>query len=223
MTTAMDAQHQVKLLAGLQQQRIAAALHDDVGQTLFALEVAARRAAQLTRARDVDADLAAAIAGIEQLARQATGELRGVLTGLTPSEPLERLPVAAKRDLDEFSTRSGVAAQLLLASDPAPVPSQVERAALACLRQALFNIERHSRASLVVVTLEFGSRELSVIVQDDGVGLPAGFTLSAVPSDGHCWGSAAMLRQVEQLGGALELTTGEEGGVRLHARLPVPQ
>ncbi|GAA5112976.1 hypothetical protein GCM10025762_23940 [Haloechinothrix salitolerans] len=216
----MAEQRHARLRAAQERQRIASALHDDVGQTLFALTVAARRAAALTAAGDADPDVTALIGDIQRLATEASTKLRETLSDLTPREPIDRLPVAAQRDVDDFSARSGVSAHLLLLHAPVPVEPEIERAVLACLRQALFNIERHACASFVVATLEYGGRHLSLVVQDDGVGLPDGFTAAAVPDDGRSWGCASMLRQVEQLGGTLSLTSREEGGVRLHVRLP---
>jgi len=54
----------------------------------------------------------------------------------------------------------------------------VERVALNCLRQALFNIERHAAASLVIVTLDYRPTGCGWS-SDDGRGLPA--VLSARP------------------------------------------
>lgn len=220
LATTMAEQRHARLRAGQERQRIASALHDDVGQTLFALTAAARRAAALAAADDADPDVTALIDSIQRLATEASTKLRETLLDLTPREPIDRLPVAAERDINDFSARSGVSAHLLLLHAPAPVAPEIERAVLTCLRQALFNIERHARALFVVATLEFGKRHLTLVVQDDGVGLPDGFTAPAVPDDGRSWGCTSMVRQVEQLGGTLTLTSREEGGVRLHVRLP---
>lgn len=91
---------------------------------------------------------------------------------------------------------------------------------LNCLRQALFNVERHAGAGVVIVTLDYAPDELTLVVQDDGLGLPVGFERRAVPAAGQHWGFASMARQVEQRGGEVEIADGEDGGTRLRVRLP---
>jgi signal transduction histidine kinase len=221
LATAMAAQQQTTLRVGQERQRLAGALHDDVGQLLFAINAAARRATELKQSMRPHLQLDAAIAHVEDLAALAATRLREALADLTPTTPMDRLPVAAQRDLDDFSERSGVLAYLLVPQDARAVPPEVETAVLSCLRQALFNVERHADASLVIVTLDFAPDSLSLVVQDDGQGVPDGFTARAVPDDGHYWGSASMLRQIEQLGGRVRLGPGEEGGLQLHVWLPL--
>jgi signal transduction histidine kinase len=110
----------------------------------------------------------------------------------------------------------------LLDGQPDHLPPSVERVALSCLRQALYNIERHARASAVIVTLAYQPHQLRLVVQDDGRGLPADFEPRVVPADGHHWGFTSMAEQVERIGGSVVLRQVEEGGTQLGVRLPRP-
>ena len=209
---------QTELRVAAERQRIAGALHDDVSSALFAIAANVERAQSL-HGDDVD-ELRRALARVGELATDASDKLRAVLRSCTPVEPAEGVPAAAQRDLDDLAERSGVAAHLVVRGRLRPLPAWAERVMLNCLRQALFNIERHAGARTVFVTLQYTPDEAVLVVQDDGRGLPAGFEPRVVPEAGHHWGTASIARQVEQRGGSVELTGTDEGGARLRVRIP---
>lgn len=219
LATALTAQRRLRRQVHAERQRLAGALHDDVGGTLFALGAAARKAGALAAASAPE--LRRIVEQIEQHTRMASRALRGVLSDLAPDAPGERLPVAAQRDLDDFAERHGIPAYLLVQGTPAPLPAPVETALLACLRQALFNVGRHAEAGLVMVTVDYGPGWVTLAVQDDGQGPPEGFSPQAVPDGGRHWGLASALRQVGQLGGTVSLVPEETGGTVLRVRVPV--
>lgn len=206
----------VSLRVAAERQRIAGLLHDDVSSLLFAIAAGVQRAGVC----DDVAALRGALSRIGDQVLEASDRLREVLRTCTPVEPAEGVPAGVQRDLDDLAQRSGVAAHLVIRGRAREVSACAERAALHCLRQALFNIERHARAGTVVVTLDYRPDELVLVVLDDGQGLPVGFEPRVVPDAGRCWGFASMARQVEQCGGEVELSDVEEGGTRLRVRLP---
>lgn len=201
-----------------ERQRIAGMLHDDVSTALFAIAAGVQRA-ELVASDDVE-ELRRTIARVGEQVLEASDKLREVLRSCTPGDPSEGVPAAAQRDLDDLNDRSGLYAHLVVRGPVRAVPPSVERAALNCLRQALFNIERHADATTVVVALHYLPESFVLVVQDDGRGLPAEYEPRVIPIAGHHWGFASMARQVEQRGGELELTSTEDGGTRLRVRLP---
>ncbi|WP_037068960.1 sensor histidine kinase [Pseudonocardia acaciae] len=228
-TTEID---HVDLKVSAERQRIAGALHDDVSQLLFAMAARARRAHDLHP--DDPAELREALRLIAEQLQEAQQRVRGVISACGPTSASDTVPTAAQRDLDDFTDRTGVSADLLVRGRPVHLAPPVERVALSCLRQALFNIERHAHAGLVVVTLDYQPDRLAMIVQDDGRGLPDGFEPRAVPADGHHWGFTSMAEQVERLGGSVLLRRAPDsdvdsdmagdmaGGTQLRVELPRP-
>ena len=208
------------LRVSAERQRIASALHDEVSQLLFAMAGRARRSYELHA--DDPAELHATVRLLTEQLQEAQDRLRGVIRACGPTAAEDGVPATTQRNLDDFSDRTGITAHLLLHGQPEYLPPPVERVALNCLRQALFNIERHAAASLVIVTLDYRPDRLRLVVQDDGRGLPAGFEPRAVPSDGHHWGFTSMAEQVERLGGEVELRRVDEGGTQLRVQLPRP-
>ena len=209
---------QLRLVRSAERQRIASALHDEVSPLLFALVGRARRAKHV-HAGD-PAALLATIQLLEDQLRQTQDRLREVISSCGPAGPADDVPTATQRDIDDFTSRTGTTAYLLVTGKPEQLSAAVTRVTLNCLRQALFNIERHAAASLVMVTVDYRTDRLRLVVQDDGRGLPAGFEPRAVPSNGHHWGFTSMAEQVERLGGAVELRRIEEGGTQLRLELP---
>lgn len=209
----------VALRVSAERQRIAGLLHDDISSLLFSMSAGVQRA-EILHADDAD-ELRAALARVGDQVTEVSDRLRAVLRSCTPSEPVEGVPVAAQRDLDDLTERSGIDGHLIVRGSARTLPAATERAALNCLRQALFNIERHARATVVIVSLDYlADEEFVLVVQDDGCGLPADFELRVVPEGGHHWGFASMTRQVEQRGGEVEISDVEDGGTRLRVRLP---
>lgn len=212
-------EHQgVALRVAAERQRIAGLIHDDVSSLLFAMAAGVQRTEAL-HADDVH-ELRAALAKVGDQVLEVSDRLRAVLRSCSPVEPAEGVPTAAQRDLDDFTARSGITAHLMVRGRARTLSACAERVALNCLRQALFNIERHARAGVVIVTLDYAPEYFALVVQDDGRGLPADFEPHAVPESGHHWGFASMARQVEQRGGEVDLTDVEDGGTRLRVRLP---
>ncbi|MDQ2709881.1 MAG: histidine kinase [Actinomycetota bacterium] len=211
----------VSLRVGAERQRIALALHDEVAPLLFAMASRVRRTLADNAAEPDGAQLLATLQTLEKELRTTQGQLRGVICECGPVEPVEAVPAATQRDVEAFTERTGVAAHLVVRGQPCHLPAVVERVALNCLRQALVNVERHANATLAVVTLDYRRDRLCLVVQDDGLGLPAGFEPRAVPVDGH-WGFTSMAEQVERLGGSVLLRQADEGGTQLRIELPVP-
>ncbi|HEX4247238.1 MAG TPA: histidine kinase [Pseudonocardia sp.] len=218
-TTAARAIDHTALRVTAERQRIASALHDEVSQLLFAMSARARRTYELHF--DDLGELRNTLAALGEQLQEAQDRLRAVIRDCGPTAAEDGVPATTQRNLDDFSYRTGVTTHLMVNGLPDHLPPSVERVALNCLRQALFNIERHAEASLVIVTLDYRADLLRVVVQDDGRGLPAGFEPRAVPSDGHHWGFTSMAEQVELLGGSVELRRVAEGGTQLRVQLPV--
>lgn len=86
------------------------------------------------------------------------------------------------------------------------------------LSEALANAERHAEAERVTVTLDGDERELRVVVEDDGRGIPPGTV--AEPGAGH-FGLMLMHERTRSVGGELEVGARAAGGTRVLARLPL--
>jgi signal transduction histidine kinase len=189
-------------------ERIARDLHDVVIQRLFAtgmqLQAASMRATnEDVRGRiertvaDLDATIRDIRATIFELQAPASGSVRGELRAL----------------VREYRPVLGFVPELRVTGpvDTAVTGPLVEPL-LKVLREALSNVARHAQASHVDVRVGVDGGELTLVVVDDGVGMPAGVVYS---------GLANARDRASSLGGELDVTPHRPCGVRLSWRVPL--
>ncbi len=96
------------------------------------------------------------------------------------------------------------------------VPGPIQPHLVAVLIEALSNVARHARASTVEVSVSAtGTPQpaVTLVVKDDGIGLPASRTES---------GLANLRKRADNLGGSLSLDSPESGGCVLTWSVPLP-
>ncbi|HMN99517.1 MAG TPA: PAS domain S-box protein [Miltoncostaeaceae bacterium] len=190
-------------------QRIAEALHDDVLQDLLAarqdlaeaLEEAPRES--VVRARE-------GLVRATVMLREAVAELHPVTLSHGG------LGAAVKAVADRAARRGGFVCDL----DVTPAGAGVhDRVVLGLVRELLENAAKHAAASRVRVRVSRQGGEIRILVEDDGVGIPAE-RLDAALAEGHI-GLAAARERVRALDGALTVGASPAGGARVEAALPL--
>jgi signal transduction histidine kinase/ligand-binding sensor domain-containing protein len=84
-------------------------------------------------------------------------------------------------------------------------------------REALVNAFRHARATRIEVELEYGSRQLRMLIRDDGCGIDPNILRAG--RDGH-WGLSGMRERAHRIGGQLTLSSRDASGTELELLLP---
>lgn len=193
-----------------ERSRLAAQLHDSVGALLFAI---GSGVAGLAETAAGDPALAARLERLRCQADEASTALRDSLRTLRASPAALALSVALRADCTAFADRTGIPAELVVLDDAPPDLSPARTEVLvAAVREALLNVEKHARASAVVVTA--GLRPpggIVVAVTDDGVGLP--------PDHAPGLGLTSTADAVGRLGGRLQITS-EHDGTTWRVELP---
>lgn len=148
--------------------------------------------------------------------RSVAEHLRGVATELQPPQLADLGLEAAIRHLVRLADRAGpIPVELdVVGADVQGsrerVPSEVEVALYRIAQEAIGNAQRHSGASLVVVTLAFGGQPaVSLSVRDDGRGLRPG-AIAAAQLDGH-FGMVTMRQRAAMVGARLEVSSSARG------------
>jgi signal transduction histidine kinase len=147
----------------------------------------------------------------------AIGNLRSIITDLRPSV-LDDLGLRAalsalieRRGRDEIT----IVGELDLPDPRAAedrLSQELEVTVYRLVQEALTNVAKHAHASKVRVSVTAGEWEVTLEVQDDGVGF-------AVEEPRSGFGLAGMNERVYLAGGTLQIQSGKEGTL-LHARLP---
>ncbi|WP_203843774.1 sensor histidine kinase [Winogradskya humida] len=197
--------------------RIAHDLHDIVSHGLGLITVRAAATRHLARGGPGDdGEMRAALADIEDAARQSTAELRRMLAvlrtpddmgPLLPLETLDRVP-----DMVAGAEVAGLRTQLEMETAGTVSPG-VQVAVCKTVREALSNAARHAGPTDVDIRIAHDAGAVLVTIQDHG----PGDAWKPAPGAGH--GLTALRERIIGLGGSF--TAGPAGhGFRLVARIP---
>jgi PAS domain S-box-containing protein len=200
-----------------ERRRIAADVHDDTIQVLAAVDM--RLQLLRGRLRDPaaggDAESAPALVDdVRDLVHDAANRLRGLLFDLEP--PSTTRGIATVLELTARQVFEGTGVTVAVTGDVAVEPggatlSTVYRVA----REALSNAFKHAGASRLDITVEGTDRELTVTIDDDGVG-PG----PATTAPGHL-GIVSMRERMELAYGHFELGPRPGGGTRVRLTAPL--
>ncbi len=201
-----------------ERSRIAQELHDRVQQTLFTIGL---KADWMTAHLQDTSQFLQALRSIKQLASLGTAQVRDAIFALSsaelPRDGLVNMLYTLIRDLRESSP---IEADLVIAEWAiAPSPC-IQETFLTIAREALLNIRRYAHASIVIVTVWVTSEQAVLVVQDNGIGLTLQVLQSYRNNTLHL-GLKGMHHRIEELGGQLTLSNGEEGGLIIKAQVPL--
>lgn len=197
-----------------ERRRISRDLHDDLGQSLTALML------NLQNLQDdlplPDAQLRARLGAMHADASATLGRMRHMAQDLRPPvlDTLD-LRAALENYCMEFSARMRV--MLNFEAEPnLPEVNDVHAISLyRFLQEALTNVARHSHADRVWVELSAENTELSLTVQDNGVGFDATAETGGI-------GISGLQERLTLVGGDLFVNSAQGRGTIITARVPFP-
>ena len=189
-----------------EKNRIAQELHDTVLQILFSIGL--RLEWSLEQISDAS-PLRAALAEAKRLSARAGGELRGAIFTLSSDIAEVGLVAAVERLVDEQASKAGWSANVVVSGAAPDLPVLVQNAAHRVVREALMNAYKYARAGELVVSLRFTPDALTVVAQDNGVGIPAE-TLRAYRETPDHFGLRTIAEQIEGLGGEFSVYNNDD-------------
>jgi len=71
-----------------------------------------------------------------------------------------------------------------------------------------------------VITVKYDDERVTLVIQDDGRGLPRQFEIEVAPDHGRGWGLPAILGRAQALGGDVSLFNNDDGGATLRVCIP---
>ncbi|MGH2789878.1 MAG: sensor histidine kinase [Actinomycetota bacterium] len=212
-TRAEEARHR----ASQERLRIARELHDVLAHNISLINVQAGVALHLMDEQPEQARTA--LTAIKQASNEALGELRSVLDILREGhEAPPRSPTSGLARLDELVAKTeaaGLRVTTRVDGSPRPLPQRVDLAAFRIVQEALTNVTRHAGEASATISIDYGERDLTVQVEDDGRGRASDMTTGAGK------GIAGMRERATALDGELEAGPLGDGGFRVRARLPL--
>lgn len=165
------------LTAAQERQRIACEMHDTMLQTLVSLNINLRVALRHAEKGNWDR-VQPLLQEARSLGKMAVQEGRDTLRGLREEEcPCcmgeDDLADILQPELTLFAERSHIEPQLSVRGIPR-VPRNVAHHLRRMIGEALNNVYRHARASVVQVAIDARADQVRLQVQDDGVGFDPG-------------------------------------------------
>jgi signal transduction histidine kinase len=196
--------------------RIARELHDELGQTLTAIQLGLGVLDSAVRADSPASTLTTGLESMAAMVESATNAVQRLATDLRPPI-LDGLGLAAALDwqLEAFSERSGIKYELSLPPQ-LQFGGDVDTAIFRIMQEALTNISRHAEASQVEVTLQLSDTELVLGISDNGKGM-----LLSNPSQRRRLGLVGMRERAHMLGGELKIQSSPGKGTQIELRLPL--
>jgi signal transduction histidine kinase len=119
----------------------------------------------------------------------------------------------------QFTATWDVPAELRVEGRIPALPDEVESALYRVAHEALVNVERHARATGVLLALRGLPDAVELCIRDDGVGLDQ--RQAADWRSAAHFGMRSMARAVEQAGGRFDAGPGRPRGLTIRARVPM--
>ncbi len=199
-----------------ERQRIAHDFHDGPLQSfigfLMRLEILRK---MLTR----DANMAMEeLKQLQDLTKKQVGELRAFVRSMRPADvDGASLGASVSRMVEQFQKDTGISSTFLAGDAIEPPETEVALELLQIVREALNNIQKHSRASRVAISLAKRGDQLEISVDDNGAGFPFAGSYTLDELDLLRLGPVSIRRRVRSLGGELMLDSrpGQGSGLRV--------
>ena len=129
------------------------------------------------------------------------------------------LQAALEELADQFAESEGFHCQVEGPGDCVPLNEQVRSLLYRAVRELLVNVAKHAGAGNVVIALEHDSRNVKVVVQDDG----RGFAMCALDecSREHGFGLFSIRERLTHIGGKFDIESVEGEGTRVTLVAPL--
>ncbi|WP_328771167.1 HAMP domain-containing sensor histidine kinase [Streptomyces sp. NBC_00286] len=190
-----------------ERQRIAQELHDEVGQSLTAVLLGLKRAAD-----QAPEPLRAELQQVQETTRESLDEVRRLARRLRPGVLEDLGLISALTALtNDFATHTGLKITRHFAADLPPLDPQTELVLYRVAQEALTNVARHAEAERIELRLRRTAGAVVLGISDDGRGI-------GIAREGA--GIRGMRERALLIGATLEIDTGTTGGT--HVALSAP-
>lgn len=198
-----------------EKSKLARDIHDELGGILVSAKMDVAWVEKRVKAKDPEAGvkLERALQALDDgvsIKRRIIEELRPTL--------LDNLGLSAALDwqLHEICDRAGIQCAIATPSDETPITPAVSIAVYRIVQEALTNIVKYAKASHVNVELGLTDETLTLLIEDDGIGIPPDAQSNLLSH-----GIAGMRQRVRALHGEFAIARRPEGGTMIEVTIPV--
>ena len=195
---------------------LARELHDSIAQGLAFLNLQVQmleRALAEQRAEDVRTTVEMLRRGIQE----SYEDVRELLVHFRTRVEQQDLDAAIAAALRRLAEQTGIATDLDVQGDGAPLDPEAETQVLYIVQEALSNVRKHAGASTVSVSVRRGRDGLAVTVRDDGIGFAE--DRDATDGEAHI-GLQIMRERALRIGGRFAVRSSPGRGSEIRLELP---
>lgn len=199
----------------VEKRRFSRKLYDDIGQRLSVLKLDLSWLEN--RLPDANQVVPARLAEMQGLLDNVITLTKSMASTLRPPVLDDfGLLAAVEWMAESFRKRTGISCELECEGTGEKLDDALESAVFRVIQEGLANVERHSHAGQVWISIRQHVRELEIEIRDDGVGFESGS--QAKPG---CYGLVAMQERVFILGGTIRIENTRPHGVQILACIPL--
>ena len=195
--------------------KLARDIHDELGGLLVSAKMDVAWVEK--RVHDRDAEAAAKLERALQALDDGVEIKRRIIEDLRPTL-LDNLGLAAALEwqVHEICDRAGLECEIATPADDSAIPSATAIALYRIVQEALTNIVKYAHAKQVTVFLGLTADALTLLIEDDGVGIP-----DQAQHNRLSHGIAGMRQRVRALQGEFAIARRREGGTTVEINLPL--
>lgn len=209
-----------QLAREIERERIAADFHDGPLQSFIAFQMRldiVRKMFERNTAAGFEE-----LRDLRELCESQVGELRRFVQSMRPAEAGGiGLTTAMRGIVSSFQKDSRITATLHANFGSAHDDVEARTDLLQIVREALNNVQKHSGASRVAITVSRSNGSIELQIEDDGVGLPFAGSFSLDELDLLRRGPNSIKRRVRSLNGDMLAVSHPGHGTSLKIRVPV--
>ena len=197
--------------------RIARELHDELAQSLTALQMDVAWCRQ--KVAENPPATAAKLGQMAGLLDDTVAATRRIAADLRPLmlDDLGLVP-AVEWLVESFTKRNGIPCDLDVDDAQFELPRAHATAVFRIVQESLANVAKHARAAHVQVTISHDGPELALGIRDDGIGFSP-----QDPRKPDSYGLMGLRERASLLGGMASIASAPGKGTRIDVRLPLTQ
>ena len=200
-----------------ERQRIAADFHDGPLQSFISFQMRLEIIRKLLQ-RD-QSSATEELHQLQELCKTQVNELRSFVRSMRPVDVDGSLNATLRRVVEQFQKDSGIPANFVSAEFLEPSEPEVSLELLQIVREALYNVQKHSKATRVAVSIAKSDKALEISVEDNGAGFPFTGKYTLDELELLRLGPMSIKRRVRTLGGEMTLDSRPGQGAGLKIRL----
>ena len=206
-----------------ERKRIAAELHDGIGQSLSAIKYSLENEITKLKQSQVHGETSDALDAVTQGMREAIEELRRIAMGLRPAM-LEDLGILST--LDWFcrkyhSAHPEINVAKRYALEESDIPQELKVVIYRIVQEAFNNIAKHASADQVTLELEKTTMAIRLLIKDNGQGFDVRERGNPGLRMGFGFGLISMCERAESTAGEFNLTSGIGSGTTVEICWPL--